>query len=100
MLSYDHNCPRCASSKIYKSRFRHVEHLLPLALLRPVRCGKCDIRYYRPILYSARQRWRETPSIVRRDTFTWVAVRAEQPSNSATHSLGNSVEFPEQKRTA
>jgi hypothetical protein len=53
MLTFDRNCPRCGSLKICKSRFRNLELLLPLALLRPVRCGKCELRCYRPIYYPA-----------------------------------------------
>ena len=46
-------CPRCFSSYIYKSRFWLVEYLLPLLLLRPVRCRDCGRRYYRLIFLSA-----------------------------------------------
>jgi ribosomal protein S27AE len=57
MLTFDRHCPRCGSGKIYKSRFRNLEVLLPLSLLRPVRCGKCEFRYYRPIYYAALSRF-------------------------------------------
>ena len=42
-------CPRCFSWYIYKSRFWLLEYLLPLLLLRPVRCRDCEKRYYRLI---------------------------------------------------
>jgi hypothetical protein len=100
MLSFDHNCPRCASWKIYQSRFRSVERLLTLALLRPVRCGECDMRYYRPIFYAALQRWHYTRTMLRRETLNWVPVRAERPSSPASHLLDHTVELPEQNRTA
>jgi hypothetical protein len=46
-------CPRCYSWYIYKSQFWLVEYLLPLLLLRPVRCRDCNARYYRLIFLSA-----------------------------------------------
>ena len=49
-------CPRCLSWYIYKSRFCRLEYLLPLLLLRPVRCRDCDRRYYRLIFLSALHR--------------------------------------------
>ena len=54
---FHHPCPRCSSGDIYKSRFWHLEYLLPLLLLRPVRCGVCNARYYRLIFLSAFRRW-------------------------------------------
>jgi hypothetical protein len=56
MLTFDRKCPLCGFHKIYKSRFRNLEVLLPLTLLRPVRCGKCESRYYRPLFYATRPR--------------------------------------------
>jgi len=50
-------CPRCSSWNIYKSRFRHLEYLLPLLLLRPVRCGDCSLRHYRMIFLSTLRRY-------------------------------------------
>ncbi len=49
-------CPFCYSQKIFKSRYRGLERLLPLVLLRPVRCGECSRRHYRPMFYRAMQR--------------------------------------------
>jgi len=41
---------------VYKSRFSHLEYLLLLLLLRPVRCRDCDRRYYRLIFLEALHR--------------------------------------------
>ena len=46
-------CPRCLSWYVYKSRFVHLEYLLLLLLLRPVRCRDCARRYYRLIFLEA-----------------------------------------------
>jgi predicted Zn-ribbon and HTH transcriptional regulator len=48
-------CPRCLSWYIYKSRFWHLEYLLLLLLLRPVRCRDCERRYYRLIFLPVLQ---------------------------------------------
>ena len=49
-------CPRCLSWYIYESRFCHLEYLLLLVALRPVRCRDCERRYYRLIFLSALHR--------------------------------------------
>jgi hypothetical protein len=49
-------CPRCLSWYVYKSRFSHLEYLLLLLMLRPVRCRDCDRRYYRLIFLEALHR--------------------------------------------
>jgi hypothetical protein len=51
MLTLGRTCPRCCSWDIFKSRFRTLEFILPLLLLRPVRCGDCYMRLYRPVFY-------------------------------------------------
>jgi len=48
-------CPRCLSWYVYKSRFFHLEYLLLLLMLRPVRCRDCERRYYRLIFLEALQ---------------------------------------------
>jgi hypothetical protein len=53
MVAFDRKCPRCSSWEIYKSRFRTLEFLLRFALLRPVRCGDCEQRFFRPLIYAA-----------------------------------------------
>ena len=56
-------CPRCFSWYIYKSRFWLVEYLLPLLLLRPVRCRDCEHRYYRLIFLSALHRHKQSERV-------------------------------------
>lgn len=41
---------------MYKSRFRRLDFLLLLLLLRPVRCGECHVRRYWPIFLTALDR--------------------------------------------
>ena len=51
-------CPRCYSLSLYLSRPRSFaeEHILPLLLLRPVRCAECTKRSYRPVFVPAKAR--------------------------------------------
>lgn len=56
MLTFSRSCPRCSSWDIFKSRFRILDYILPLFLLRPVRCGNCYRRHYRPLFYPALER--------------------------------------------
>ncbi len=51
-------CPRCYSRDLYLSRPRTLfeKHVLPLFLLRPVRCSHCMKRSYRPIFVQAKPR--------------------------------------------
>jgi hypothetical protein len=51
-------CQHCGSHEAYSSRSRTFveKHLLPLLLLRPVRCEHCDRRYYRPVSVSVTER--------------------------------------------
>jgi hypothetical protein len=56
-------CSRCGESKIYRSRYRHLwERALLLLLLRPVRCGCCERRYYRFIGFEALRRPHRAPT--------------------------------------
>jgi hypothetical protein len=58
MLSKPFKCVDCGSSEGYRSRPRTFteKYLLPLLLLRPVRCGDCFRRCYRPIFVPVRER--------------------------------------------
>lgn len=40
-------CPVCGGGELYESRYRPLERLLNLFLLRPVRCGACYQRLYK-----------------------------------------------------
>jgi len=50
--------PRCAGTEAFLSRPKnHFEkYVLPLFLLRPVRCGGCGCRQYRMIFTAAAER--------------------------------------------
>ena len=55
-------CPRCRlSGDVHKSRFRGLEVVLPLLLLRPVRCYNCGCRYYRPWFCRTQPRGAPSP---------------------------------------
>ena len=47
LLTLSRHCPFCYSEEVFRSRFRGLEFLLPLFLLRPVRCNACFQRHYR-----------------------------------------------------
>ena len=51
-------CPLCGSEMAYRSRPRNFTErfLLPLALLRPVRCGECYRRTYATLFTEAKKR--------------------------------------------
>ena len=51
-------CQHCRSHEAYCSRPRNsIEiHVLPLLLLRPVRCKYCDRRYYRSLSVPVSER--------------------------------------------
>lgn len=65
MLTLSRICPTCSSWDIFKSRFRTLDFILSLLLLRPVRCGDCYQRYYRPLIYSALDRYQACQPAVR-----------------------------------
>jgi hypothetical protein len=58
MLSKLFQCQDCGSFDGYRSRSRTFseKYLLPLVLLRPVRCADCFRRSYRSIFVQARER--------------------------------------------
>lgn len=56
LITVQRSCPWCCCQHPVKSRFHGLEILFALFLLRPVRCGTCYRRYWRPIFYSARAR--------------------------------------------
>jgi hypothetical protein len=51
-------CPDCGSTDGFRSRPRTVseKYILPLFMLRPVRCGDCFLRFYRPVTMPVRER--------------------------------------------
>jgi hypothetical protein len=58
MLSRQFLCHDCGSLVGFRSRPRTLteKYLLPVLLLRPVRCGDCFRRYYRPLFVEVRER--------------------------------------------
>ena len=58
MLSRQFQCRDCGGLAGYRSRRRSFveKYLLPLLLLRPVRCGDCFRRSYRPLFVPVRER--------------------------------------------
>jgi hypothetical protein len=65
MLTFSRICPRCSSWEVFKSRFRTVDFILSMLLLRPVRCGDCYQRHYRPLFFPALDRYQTGESAVR-----------------------------------
>ena len=65
MVTFDRNCPHCASRDIHKSCFRMFEFITSFALLRPVRCADCRRRFFRPLYYAALQCFHPLHSSVR-----------------------------------
>jgi hypothetical protein len=59
-------CRDCGSEVGFRSRRRTLteRYILPLFLLKPVRCGECFRRDYRLIFTPVRERLPETPKIV------------------------------------
>ncbi len=59
-------CRDCGCEVGFRSRRRTLteRYLLPLFLLKPVRCGECFRRDYRLIFTPVRERLPETPKIV------------------------------------
>ena len=51
MSSRQFHCRRCGSSQGRRSRAHNVleKYLLPVFMLRAVRCLRCQRRYYRPV---------------------------------------------------
>jgi hypothetical protein len=52
-----YKCARCGSDEGYRSRSRNFfeRYLLPVFFLRPVRCGQCYRRSYRPVFQRVRE---------------------------------------------
>jgi hypothetical protein len=63
-----YHCSDCGSEVGFRSRRRTLmeRYLLPLLLLRPVRCGECFRRDYRLIFTPVRDRLMVSPRIVPR----------------------------------
>ena len=58
-------CRDCGSEVGFRSRRRTLteRYILPLFLLKPVRCGECFRRDYRLLFTPVRERLSETPKI-------------------------------------
>lgn len=61
-----YRCCDCGSEVGFRSRRRTLTErfILPLVLLRPVRCGECFRRDYRLIFTPVRQRFSDTPRVI------------------------------------
>ena len=57
-MLFKFTCRDCGGSFAFRSRSRSFfeRYLLPLFLLRPVRCGDCFRRYYRSWFTEVRER--------------------------------------------
>ena len=58
MLSKPFRCHECGGLQGFRSRPRSLaeKYVLPLLLLRPVRCGDCFRRSYRSIFVAVQER--------------------------------------------
>jgi hypothetical protein len=58
MQSKPFSCRDCGSHQAYRSRPRSLfeRFVLPLAMLRPVRCGDCFRRCYAPLFVEVKDR--------------------------------------------
>ena len=65
-VTKSYRCHDCGSDVGFRSRRRTLTErfVLPLFLLRPVRCGECFRRDYRLIFTPVRDRQSETPRIM------------------------------------
>jgi len=65
-FSQPYYCEDCGSGVGFRSRPRTFteRYLLPLFLLKPVRCSECFRRDYRLIFTSVRDRLSETPRMM------------------------------------
>jgi hypothetical protein len=61
--SRHYSCPDCGHEVGFRSRPRSIteRYLLPLLLMRPVRCGHCFRRDYRLIFTPVRERMSDVP---------------------------------------
>ena len=61
-----YRCRDCGSEVGFRSRRRTFteRYILPLFLMRPVRCGECFRRDYRSIFMPVRERLTEMPRII------------------------------------
>ncbi len=60
------HCPDCGSTLGFRSRRRTFSerYVLPLLLLKPVRCGECFRRDYRLIFTPVRERLSEASGMI------------------------------------
>jgi len=61
-----YRCHDCGSEAGFRSRRRTLteRYILPLFLMRPVRCGECFRRDYRSIFTPVRERWSDAPRVM------------------------------------
>ena len=66
LLTQSYRCRDCGSEMGFRSRRRTLTErfILPLFLLKPVRCGECFRRDYRLILTPVRDRLSEPPRVM------------------------------------
>jgi predicted Zn-ribbon and HTH transcriptional regulator len=41
-------CPHCGGDRVHRSRYRGLEWLAIVLLVRPFRCHECSFRYWKP----------------------------------------------------
>jgi len=66
LLAPPYHCPDCGSEVGFRSRRRTLTErwILPLFLLKPVRCGECFRRDYRWMFTPVRERLSDTTRIM------------------------------------
>jgi len=70
-------CPDCGSTDGFRSRSRTLseKYILPIFMLRPVRCGDCFRRFYRPVTVPVRERNHAAPKVPHVQTASHPHVR-------------------------
>ena len=65
-FSHPYQCRDCGSDVGFRSRRRNLAErfILPLLLLRPVRCGECFRRDYRFVYTRVHERFGSSPRIM------------------------------------
>ena len=66
MITLGRFCPSCRGSRIFQSRRRSYDLPFWLLLLKGVRCGECDYRFYRPRFFKALPRVKRVLQMERR----------------------------------
>jgi hypothetical protein len=88
MLSKRYQCRKCGSFEGYRSRPRGISErmLLPLFLMRPVRCGDCFRRSYRSLFIRVMKR----DELQMVDQAMTIRISALQPSMSGLYTENDS----------